>query len=243
MSQTAADIVESKADFARRLGVSAGRVSQYISEGKLTAEAFEGEGPKAKVRVGVAMEQLNRRLDVAQRLGNGQRTRIDVTAFAPPAPAAARAPAPEPVTQDPSFVSLADRIQQEKLRELELRNREAAKKELANRGEYVRASDVGVGYARLASGMMNVFEGSLADLAQALAAKFEIPKRDVLHLLRAEFRRIRENGANAARRAAEDLPGLVIDQAAGAAVAGAEEASAADEGEDEGQAAAPACAA
>lgn len=224
MSEAAALIVESKADFARRLGVSAGRVSQYISEGKLTAEAFEGEGPRAKVRVQVAMEQLNRRLDVAQRLGNGQKTRIDVSAFVQPVPAhpAARSPIFDAPPQDPTAVSLADRIQLEKLRELELRNREATKKELANRGEYVRTSDVAVGYARVAGGMMNVFEGALADFAQALAAKFEIPKRDALHLLRSEFRRVRENGANAGRRAAEGLPGLVIDQTAGVTVTGEE---------------------
>ncbi len=234
MSEAAALIVESKADFARRLGVSAGRVSQYISEGKLTAEAFEGEGPRAKVRVQVAIEQLNRRLDVAQRLGNGQKTRIDVAAFVQPAlPAApaARSPIFDAPVQDPGHVSLADRIQQEKLRELELRNREAAKKELANRGEYVRASDVAVGYGQIAAGMMNVFEGALADFAQALAAKFEIPKRDALHLLRSEFRQVRENGANAARRAAEGLPGLVIDQADAVSAGDGDAAEAGDIGD------------
>jgi hypothetical protein len=42
----------------------------------------------------------------------------------------------------------------------------------------------------IATKMMAVMEGSLAELATAVSAKFEIPQRDVLPLLRSEFRKV-----------------------------------------------------
>ena len=45
--------------------------------------------------------------------------------------------------------------------------------------------------AKIAGGALRVMEGGLADLATAISAKFEIPQRDVLHLLRQEFRKVR----------------------------------------------------
>src|SRR6202044_1433319 len=48
-------------------GVSAARVSQWLSDGKLTGEAIVGHGLRARIRVDVARAQLKRRLDVNQR--------------------------------------------------------------------------------------------------------------------------------------------------------------------------------
>ena len=61
----------------------------------------------------------------------------------------------------------------------------------------------------MATKMMAVMEGSLAELATAVSARFEIPQRDVLHLLRSEFRKVRAATAKTFRDMATDLPPVV----------------------------------
>jgi hypothetical protein len=73
----------SKSDFAERIGVSAGRVSQYIAEGKLTSEALEGEGRMARIRPAIAIEQLKATLDPHQMLGDNGRAKLEIETSAP----------------------------------------------------------------------------------------------------------------------------------------------------------------
>ncbi len=228
---SAAELVVSKSQFAALIRVSPGRVSQMIAEGKIGPEALEGEGRSARIRVEIARAQLRERTDLGQRLGNGLETRLDgalpPVADAPlavPAPQDAprlaeagaaqpqlsptRAPAPGP--SDP----VADRLRQIKLEEAERRNRQALEEDLAARGTFVRASQSRAALIGVAQTMLNVFEGAIPDLAQALAAQFEIPQRDLAHMLRQEFRAIRGRAAAAARQRAEELPPLIVDDGA-----------------------------
>lgn len=198
----------SKGEYARLCGVTPGRVSQWISEGKISREALDGDGVRARIIVTVADAQLKRNLDISQRLGNGLGTMLDRPALvAPPASSVNNAPTlpPTPGT------GIEDRIKVAKLQEIEFRNREAAAKELAGRGYYVRADEMRGVLGQVAGGMQTVFEGALADFATAVAGQFEVPQRDVLHLLRAEYRAVREKTAKAARKAAEDLPALAVE--------------------------------
>ncbi|MFC6490714.1 hypothetical protein ACFP9U_22395, partial [Nitratireductor sp. GCM10026969] len=74
-----------KGEFARLIGVSAGRVSQYIAEGKIFGAALVGEGRSAKIVPEVARVQLAKTLEPSQRLGaNGALLR----SVKPTAPAA-----------------------------------------------------------------------------------------------------------------------------------------------------------
>jgi hypothetical protein len=57
------DAVVSKADFARRRGVTRGRVSQWIHDGQIGVEALDGTGPRARIRADVAVGMLRDRLD------------------------------------------------------------------------------------------------------------------------------------------------------------------------------------
>jgi hypothetical protein len=57
------DAVVSKADFARRCGVTRGRVSQWIHDGQIGVEALDGTGPRARIRADVAIGMLRDRLD------------------------------------------------------------------------------------------------------------------------------------------------------------------------------------
>ncbi|MVA55958.1 hypothetical protein [Agrobacterium vitis] len=65
-----------KGQFAELIGVSPGRVSQYLTEGKISPAALDGVGRNAKINVERAKADLRLTLDVSQRLGNGIDTRL-----------------------------------------------------------------------------------------------------------------------------------------------------------------------
>lgn len=207
-----ADEVVTKGAFAALLNVTAGRVSQYIAEGKIHGPALVGEGRNAKIAVRTAKAQLRGGLDVGQRLGNGIDTRLEdeppLTAAAVEEPSNVRQfrPAPED--------AVAEAIKREKLRAAQMANETAAEARLAKRGTYVLAADVTAAMTSALAGMINVFEGSLSDLASTIAAKFELPQRDVLHLLRSQFAAIRAKAADDARRRAATMPAFVQDEIA-----------------------------
>ena len=69
-----------KAEFADLIGVSPGRVSQYVAEGKISGEALVGSGRAQRVRPEIAVAQLRERLDPSQMAGNGKGTRLGNTA-------------------------------------------------------------------------------------------------------------------------------------------------------------------
>jgi hypothetical protein len=202
----AGDVV-SKGEFARLCNVTPGRVSQWLSEGKIKPTALVGEGRSARIIVEVARAQLRGAMDIGQRFGNGIGTQL------PGGESGSHEAAPaRPALVDP----FEEQMRAEKLREIQFRNRDAAEKELARRGTYVRADHTRAALTTVAAAMLNVFEGSLADLAHAVAAKFEVPQRDVVHLLRTEFRAIRTRAAEQARKSAETMPSLVSDEVADA---------------------------
>ena len=64
--------------------------------------------------------------------------------------------------------------------------------ERTRHGKWMVASEVVGEMNRLVSEMIKIFEGFLPDLASAIAAKFQLSQREVLHLLRSEFRQARE---------------------------------------------------
>ena len=64
-------------DLAKALNVSKGRVSQYVSEGKL-AGCFTGDGRARRFDLGKAATALGRQLDPGQMMGNGAGTRAAI---------------------------------------------------------------------------------------------------------------------------------------------------------------------
>lgn len=199
-----------KSAFAELRGVSAGRVSQWIAEGKITGVALVGEGRSAQIDVAVATAQLRERLDVSQRFGlNGVSTRLGEEA-----PSAPAAPSPAPPNDEPPAAdSVEARIKAEKLRQTQLMTRRLEEEDRARRGVYVKADEARAEHARIAAEMLKTFDGALADFAAALAAKFAMPERDALHLLRAEFRRVRRRSAETYAAGAAAEAALVEDGA------------------------------
>lgn len=59
---------------AKELGVSKGRISQLVSEGKLSG-CFRGDGRARRFDLAACAAALNRKLDPGQMMGNGAETR------------------------------------------------------------------------------------------------------------------------------------------------------------------------
>ncbi len=173
-----------KAEFAALSGVTKGRVSQWLRTGKIDGAALVGEGRRARINIEVARRQLDARLDLSQRLGANGRARLDSEAAA-----------------DPNDAT----IKRQRLAQLELANDKARAEAAARSGRYVEADAARREMGEIAGRLVASLEGGLPELASALAGHFQLPQRDVLHVLRTAWRvlRARLAGEAAAVPAAE----------------------------------------
>lgn len=208
----------SKGDFAKLINVSAGRVSQYISEGKLTGAALDGEGRRAKIRVPTALAELRMKLDVGQMMGNGLDTHLK-TPVAVVQPGDSELPfqsGPPPrtswQTHEEQGPTIEDQLKQEKLLQARITSRKASEDEEKRKGRFTETAAVKAEMVRLATRLLDTFEGALPDFANAIAEKFEVPARDVLHVMRAEFRAVRMKAAANAKDNAQEEPETVASE-------------------------------
>lgn len=183
-----------KGEFAILIGVSAGRVSQYLKEGRISPAAVHGEGRNARIRVEQAKADLRISLDVGQRFGNGLGTRLDPSASR--SAASARAIEPAPIS------GIDQEIKEQKLEQIRRANRNAAIADAMARGTLMKTDDAKHQMAKIASDLLAQIEGKLPDIATEIATEFKIPQRDVLHTLRASFRQSRAGMAKNMRDAA-----------------------------------------
>ena len=75
------------AELAARLGVSKGRVSQWVKEGKLRG-CYHGDGRARRYDLNACLVALGRNLDTAQGLGNGRKTLNAIGTIDDPTPPA-----------------------------------------------------------------------------------------------------------------------------------------------------------
>lgn len=186
--------VVSKGEFARLANVSPGRVSQWISEGKISPSALVGEGRTARINVDQARADLRLKLDVSQRFGNGLSTVLD----GPPA-------VPTQAAPPPVETGIDYEIKQQKLEQIRRMNRSAAIKEQETKGSLTETAAVRGEMMRIAGTMLGLFEGAIADFATAISAEYKIPQRDVVHLLRRKMRDVRDASAKAMKKQAMTL--------------------------------------
>jgi hypothetical protein len=207
--------VFSKGEFARRRGVSPGRVSQWIAAEKIFGPAIVGEGRNAQIRESVAVAQLRAKLDPIQMTANGLSTRLeapasptssgDVLPFTSPAAVGGSGSTPNA----PPLDGLEEKIKRARLEQLERQNREGQREEALKAGQLTDTAIARQAAGREAAKLVTIFEGSLSNFANALAAEFKLPQRDVLHLLRGEFRKFRSEAATELRAGAEAMPATV----------------------------------
>ena len=205
-----------KGQFAKLIGVSPGRVSQYIRENKLTGAALVGEGHGQQINVRVAAAQLNVRLDIDQRLSaNGINTNLDrALGEVPPLPLEASS---AEGSADPLFPPQVDRIEdhikRERLEALRRQARRELQEEAASQGRYVLADDAKQQLGRALALQMSWFEGVLGELAAAVCSQFSLSNRDVVHCLRTSLREARERSSASMQAQAEAMPKLIEDAA------------------------------
>jgi hypothetical protein len=184
--------VATKAEFAALVGVTPGRVSQYIAEGKLGPAEMAGTGRFAKIRVEAAMAALKLRLDMGQMTGNGLGTKL-------------QSPMPEALPTD--GVDLA--FKKARLAAQLATNRKLEEEERSRQGLYVLADEAKAEMTRMAGYLLQSFEGGLADIANSIAADHKLPARDIQHALRSHFRTLRERLAERFEKEGVDLPALI----------------------------------
>jgi hypothetical protein len=185
--------VVTKKEFAGLAHVTAGRVSQWLKEGKISGAAIIGHGHRARICVAVAMEQLKRSLDPVQHLGAAGRAQLDGNGAAVPP-------------------TVEDDIKAARLKQLALSNAKAAAEAAAQSGRFVLAADARQEMGRIAGRLMSVFESSFSELANALLASPPATSRDALRTLRATWRSIRMRQAKAVGSEAAALPPLLDDE-------------------------------
>ncbi|QQA43946.1 hypothetical protein [Pelagovum pacificum] len=152
---------------AAKLGVTRGRISQLVSEGKLDG-CYQGEGRGRRFDLGKSAEALGKRLDPGQMMGNGADTRRalhDLASGADGEDEAPRRQRPDGVLdgRDPDRYELA-RTQkaEEEARKLRRQNAEAE-------GTFVLASSVEREVAKQLGQEIAEFEMVLRDGARRIA--------------------------------------------------------------------------
>lgn len=190
--------VFSKAEFARRRNVKPPRVSQWLEEKKIFGDAIVGEGRNARIRESIALQQLKRSLDPMQMAGNGLSTRLDAPATPieplPLQPPSAATPGASPGVS-PAKDALQDQILRFKRNDLARKEEDALRDQAIRNGQLTEAEEASKQTAKNTVQLMATFETKLADFATAISAAFKIPQRDVEHLLRSEFRKVRADVA------------------------------------------------
>lgn len=188
----------SKSEFALHIGVSPGRITQYISAGIIGPDALVGEGRTARIDADRAKAQISTRRHVGQALGNGLTTRVAATT--PQLPDTQLSP------RDPDTAEL---IQLERLEQERRKNRQASIDEARMLGQLVPVEDMQLAIGSALQKQGAVYTGMLVDFANAIAAKFGVPQRDALHLLRLVQTEKRTQAAQIERDAAMAMPETV----------------------------------
>ncbi len=208
-----AETLVSKSEFAARVNISPGRVSQLISEGKITRDAIDGEGRSAKLYLERALAQFRASRSVGQALGNGAHARTFLVEpemqADDPAPALDRSATGRQPPVLPAADPVADRIQRERLEQERIKTERMRRAEAVAEGRYMASEDVVAQMNQMAATIVRVFEGGITDIATAIAARFELPQRDVFHELQKAFRDVRSRASAEHRERVEELPELV----------------------------------
>lgn len=189
-----------KAEFAAAARVSRSCVSKWIERGKIGRDALVGDGPDAKIDVERATEQLKIRLDAGQRMGNGAGTDLSTPAAEAETPATEQRQDPQPRPRTEAD-ELELRIKRERAWREEAQNRKLLEEERLRAGIYTLTADHQAAVARVLRQTLTLLEADIPETANAIAAKFEVPQRDVLLMLRKRFNEAR--GRVSAQLAAE----------------------------------------
>jgi hypothetical protein len=183
----------SKSEFARRRNFSPQRVSQLLASGKISGKAIVGEGRSAKIVEEIAVEQLARRLDTGQRVGNGVETKLA---------------APDDDADNERSSELADRLLRAKTRTAEIAVQRREEEELLRRGIFTLTTDARAGLSRGFGELLTAFESALPEIANtaAAAAAGGASSREIVIAIKTKWMEIRGRLASTYAARAAKLP-------------------------------------
>ncbi|MCP4352302.1 MAG: hypothetical protein GY795_43140 [Desulfobacterales bacterium] len=215
--------VVTKAKFAELCNRSAGAVSHWIKDGKLTPPALTGTGRRAKINVELAIKQLGDVLDFGQQMA--QSTQIEVpTDFVKQSSNVSESDdlfsienKASPVQVQPSILdkglnSDSARYTKAKAERLELDVRERRRKELEKSGAWLITSDAKKEWAEELSNLIGSFETFLTALSEEVAAEFGGDAKQHTIFIREKFRGFRERYSREAREKQLDEPKYLDDK-------------------------------
>lgn len=178
-------------ELARKLGVSKGRISQYVSSGKLDG-CFEGEGRQRRFDLERCAAALGKRLDQGQMMGNGASTRAALEKIGADR-VGPRKELPAGATKlpegDDGRYQLARTLKaEEEARRLRRQNAE-------DEGAFVLASEVRLQVQRQIGQEVAEFESVMRDAARTIADEFGVDFKSVKAVLIGAWRAHRKHRA------------------------------------------------
>lgn len=195
----------SKGAFATMLGVSAGRISQYIAAKQIHGPAIEGEGRAAVIVVETAMQQLGKSLDMVQRLA--QSTGAQPSLHLPPETPAADQPAPStPMPVAPAVDPDTALYNRSRAENAAIQTERSRRDLEADRGRYVLKAAVEPGFSRVLTDIILSLEQALTDIGASLAKELGQDEKKITLALRAAYRSWRADMAVTARKHGMALP-------------------------------------
>lgn len=182
-------------DLAKALGVSPGRVSQYVTEGKLrSGKEFRGELHARRYDLAACAVALGKRLDVAQALGNGRDTMHAIGQIV----GGAVIDPDEPDADGIADQGVKRRYDAARTMEKEEKARRARLENEAEHGTMLIAAEVEVQMAAQLAQEIAQVENVLTRGAEVVASKLGVDFVEVRGLLREVWRDHRTRRANAA---------------------------------------------
>ena len=206
--------IVSKSAFARLCGVKPASVTYWLKNQKLHGPAIVGAGRGAEINVAIACAQLRQTRDIGQSLGNGIYTRLDEQ-IAVSEPVVTSLDVPQqiqvPAQPKPALVSLDEKLKTERLYQEQLKSRRLRDEEHAELGRYTLTQDHQNAVAGAVGAFLKGVEGGLSDLSNQIVSQFDVPKREVSHLIKAWFRETRLQTSERLSDLAALLPEFVDD--------------------------------
>lgn len=168
-------------ELAKELGLSKGRISQYVSEGKLDG-CFTGDGRARRFNVDRVRAVLEQRLDSGQMLGNGAETkrRLRDGEAAPGAPEAS-APTPQRDGQLPR--NDPDRYELARIQKVEEEARRLRRQNMLEEGSVVLAEKAAREATRALSRELAQVEDFLRRAARAIADELGVDFKEARKLV------------------------------------------------------------
>jgi len=169
---------------AERLSVTRGRISQYVSEGKLDG-CYEGSGRARRFDLDKCAVALGRRLDPGQMMGNGASTRAALATLRHEAPPAA--PVVDQIKSQRSDTELRpsdpDRYELARTQKAEEEARRMRRQNEQEEGSFVLASEAARQTARIVGQEIAAFETVLREGARKIADHLGVDYKTARQLL------------------------------------------------------------